>query len=97
MILSVVTLLCLMHLNQINAFNIPQSPKQPSAFLNRRSFVTTTTTIATSVLLPKISNAASTTPTIYTTTNGVKYAITNKSPKNNKPQKGDFVAIEYTG
>jgi len=101
--ISFVTLFLVLQLKQISAFNVQQQTQKhhSNAFSNRRAFLaTTTTTIATSttLLLPKISNAASTaSPTIYTTTNGVKYAITNKASKQNKPQKGDFVAIEYTG
>merc|ERR1712157_125132 len=81
---------------KINAFNHKLDT-------NRRTFITTSI-LTTWAQIPNIVNAdsSSTTtkkssPTIYTTTNGVKYAIINKSKKDNKPLKGDFVAIEYTG
>lgn len=42
---------------------------------------------------PMVSNAA---PTIYNLPSGIKYAVT-KDARGQQPQKGDIVAVEYTG
>jgi hypothetical protein len=71
----------------------------------RRSFLIGTGGAAVSGLVgtvvgPMATPAANATPTIYTTSKGVKYAITkdlDKNVKKNAPQPGDIVAIEYTG
>lgn len=65
------------------------------AFLSTAGAATVAAVVGTSNSAP--ANAA---PQIYTTDAGVKYAIL-KEPKDPKkaavPQKGDIVAIDYTG
>jgi hypothetical protein len=65
---------------------------------NRRSFLSKSAFLASTIATGASANAA--TPTIYTTSKGVKYAIVKdleKGAKKNAPQPGDIVAIEYTG
>lgn len=74
---------------------------------DRRSFlsnvVSTSTTSATAAAgvmsfvgtgLPMPAVAA---PEIFTLKSGIKYAITKPSEKDQYPQVGDIVAVEYTG
>jgi FKBP-type peptidyl-prolyl cis-trans isomerase len=42
-----------------------------------------------------VANAAA--PTIYNLNSGIKYAVLKDVQKGSYPQKGDIVAIEYTG
>lgn len=53
-------------------------------------------TSATAVIGVSPANAASS-PTILKTESGIKYAVTKSVDKGTVPQKGDIVAIEYTG
>lgn len=65
---------------------------------NRRSFLSKSAFVASTIATGASANAATT--TIYTTSKGVKYAIVKdleKGAKKNAPQPGDIVAIEYTG
>lgn len=55
------------------------------------------TTTSTTILPSNVANAA---PEIMNTPSGLKYAVTRQPPDPKKatvPQKGDIVAIEYTG
>ncbi len=68
---------------------------QPSMGGSRRAFLSQTAVIAVSTFAADSAQAA---PEILKTPRGVKYAVLKK-PKDNAalPQKGDIVAIEYTG
>lgn len=62
---------------------------------SRRAFFASSAAAILS-LVPVVANAAG--PEIFTTKNGVKYAITKQpSPNAITPRDGDFVAVEYTG
>lgn len=70
-----------------------------SSVQSRRSFVSFTTATAALVTLRESAYAA--TPQILSTSGlGIKYAVTKDVPEGSakrRPQRGDIVAIEYTG
>lgn len=69
---------------------------------DRRSFLSNVVSASTSATLGVISLGglsmpAAAAPEIFTLKSGIKYAITKASDKDQYPQVGDIVAIEYTG
>lgn len=72
-----------------------------SFFLPRRSFISAAVVSTGAMLVNNGSVAQAAAPPIQTTSGlGVKYAITEDVPTGSpkrKPQRGDIVAIEYTG
>jgi hypothetical protein len=72
---------------------------QPSVG-GRRAFLSHTATTAAVVAASTFAaGSAQAAPEILNTPNGVKYAVLKKAKQENSafPQKGDIVAIEYTG
>jgi FKBP-type peptidyl-prolyl cis-trans isomerase len=79
---------------QTSAFSLSMSSGD---IPTRRAFVGSSAAAviaATSLRSPEIANAG---PEIYKLDSGIKYAITKDSDKKKYPQRGDIVAIEYTG
>lgn len=86
------------------AFSLSLKTEPPSTSTRRAFFSRTASTVSSAALLtagtvaslsrPSLALAA---PEIFTTPNGVKYAVLQKAKQKGTPQKGDIVAIEYTG
>jgi FKBP-type peptidyl-prolyl cis-trans isomerase len=73
---------------------------QPSMGGSRRAFIsqTVSTTAAVIAVSTFAADSAQAAPEILNTPRGVKYAVLRKAKDNAAlPQKGDIVAIEYTG
>jgi FKBP-type peptidyl-prolyl cis-trans isomerase len=73
---------------------------QPSMGGSRRAFIsqTASTTAAVIAISTFGADSAQAAPEILNTPRGVKYAVLKKAKDNAAlPQKGDIVAIEYTG
>jgi FKBP-type peptidyl-prolyl cis-trans isomerase len=73
---------------------------QPSMGGSRRAFIsqTASTTAAVIAVSTFAADSAQAAPEILNTPRGVKYAVLKKAKDNAAlPQKGDIVAIEYTG
>lgn len=83
--------------NDASAFSVSMKAESVST---RRSFFSTAGALAGAALIGTTNRTANAAPEIFNTPAGIKYAIL-KEPKNPKkavaPQKGDIVAIEYTG
>ena len=98
---AVFTYTCLYGCKTAAAFSLSmQIPTTPS----RRSFISKTLSTTTAAIVAASGVAvdkAVAAPEIFTTKKGVKYAVLKKGKEgtvlNPSPQKGDFVAIEYTG
>jgi FKBP-type peptidyl-prolyl cis-trans isomerase len=72
---------------------------QPSVG-GRRAFLSKTVSTTAAVVAGSTfaAGSAQAAPEILNTANGVKYAVLKKGKENSAfPQKGDIVAIEYTG
>jgi FKBP-type peptidyl-prolyl cis-trans isomerase len=72
---------------------------QPSVG-GRRAFLSQTVSTTAAVVAGSTfaAGSAQAAPEILNTSNGVKYAVLKKGKENSAfPQKGDIVAIEYTG
>jgi len=82
----------------VEAFSLSMIAEQQSVGPSRRGFLSITATSAvTAASLQPTVKAEAAAPTIYNLDSGVKYAITKDSKGSYYPQKGDIVAIEYTG
>ena len=99
---SFAPVLLLAFMSQSQAFSLSMKSDAPS----RRAFFTEAATGAASIVGASVlgfSQPALAAPEIFTTDSGIKYAITKESKKKiglmqgAYPQKGDIVAIEYTG
>jgi FKBP-type peptidyl-prolyl cis-trans isomerase len=74
--------------------------QQSAGGRSRRAFISQTVSTTAAVLAGSTfaANSAQAAPEILTTPRGVKYAVLKKANENaSLPQKGDIVAIEYTG
>lgn len=81
---------------KVEAFSLSMIAEQQSP--SRRGFLSiTATSVVTAASLQPTVKAEAAAPTIYNLESGVKYAITKDSKESYYPQKGDIVAIEYTG
>jgi len=81
--------------------NIP-SVDALSTVEGRRAFVShigtaTAAVIGASSVLTESPDVAAAAVVMQNTENGIKYAVTKESTTKGYPQKGDIVAIEYTG
>mmetsp|Transcript_24306 Transcript_24306/g.27193 ORF Transcript_24306/g.27193 Transcript_24306/m.27193 type:complete len:194 (+) Transcript_24306:149-730(+) len=83
---------------KVEAFSLSMIAEQQSLAPSRRGFLSiTATSVVTAASLQPTVKAEAAAPTIYNLESGVKYAITKDSKESYYPQKGDIVAIEYTG
>lgn len=86
---------------EANAFSLSMKSSEEVSTISRRSLFSTIGATATAAVIGASNGTpANAAPQIFTTPSGIKYAVL-KEPKDSKkapyPQKGDIVAIDYTG
>lgn len=94
--LKVTIIASILYFSGVHAYSTTRTNTRRAFFQQTAAVAITGATSATAVIGVSPANAASS-PTILKTESGIKYAVTKSVDKGTVPQKGDIVAIEYTG
>ena len=98
LLVTFVSLMAYSRCHVVQGYSLNKSSQSQS----RRAFLSSATASAAAVvtaaaLQQGTTQPANAAPQIFSTNRGVKYAVLKEGSSNVIPQKGDIVAIEYTG